>query len=86
MLSKRVCKSCVASKAGKSIIGFRDEGAVARFSKWDEDDDKRWKKGIVVCRFWPTPIFPKTKEDPPKWCEYAMEHFVTSKKGGLKSR
>lgn len=81
MLTKRVCKACVNAMAGKAVYGFRDEGAAAKWRGWDDHDEKRWRKGIVMCRVMHEfhALETSRKEAPPKWCKYACEQVVSEK-------
>jgi hypothetical protein len=79
VLSKKVCRMCVAEMAGKPVMFSPHDTAAAKWRGWDEDDDRRWKSGIVACRRWPSEVPPKRKGKPPRWCRYALEHAVSEK-------
>jgi hypothetical protein len=71
MLSKNICKKCInrnRKKLGKTENGFKQVD-----NKWDSDDDMCFDGGTILC---PDRKYAVTKQAPPIWCKYSLEHAV----------
>lgn len=73
MLSQRICRQCIGRHRPPLMAVSMDSNTLVSDGVWNGTDDGLWEDNLVDC---PCPHLASTRELPPSWCPYSLEHVL----------
>jgi hypothetical protein len=76
MKNKEVCRACVNANRTR----YSDLRSKQAPMPWDDEDDRHWENGMIVCPYPKLSWLPRRPIDEIKECRYQLEHLMAWQK------